>query len=65
MSKESLSTHLKVRDTIMQTYSGAFYVDVTACGWVNPPKERMSSESSEVTCPQCAQSFSETNPEVS
>jgi hypothetical protein len=48
-----LSTHIKGRVGILQTYNGASPCIVTACGWVNPPEDRMASDASEATCNQC------------
>jgi hypothetical protein len=58
MKNKNPDMHLKTRETVMQTYSGAFYVDVTSCGWVNPPKDRVTSEMGEVSCEQCLEHHS-------
>jgi hypothetical protein len=58
MKNKDSDIHLKTIETVMQTYSGAFYIDVTSCGWVNPPKERVTSEVSEVNCQQCLEHHS-------
>jgi hypothetical protein len=48
-----LALHLKVREGVLQTYNGASPVDITACGWVNPPTERLVYKVDEVTCVVC------------
>jgi hypothetical protein len=53
MAKIHTDTHIKARETVMQTYSGAFYVSVTSCGWVNPPQERISPKPEDATCLKC------------
>jgi len=53
INMEPLTTHLKGREGILQTHTGASPCIVTACGWVNPPKERVVLEKSESTCPHC------------
>lgn len=47
-----LSVHLKWRETT-QTHDGAAPVVVTACGWVNPPKDRVVNDLGETTCNIC------------
>jgi hypothetical protein len=59
-NKKELSTHLQGRVGILQTYNGASPCMVTACGWVNPPKERIASDISETTCSICLESLSKT-----
>ncbi len=51
--KPPLALHLKGRNGILQTYDGATPCVVTACGWVNPPEDRMASDISETTCVLC------------
>lgn len=48
-----LAIHLKVKEAVMQTYDGAAPVAVTACGWVNPPEDRVVSDIAETTCIVC------------
>jgi hypothetical protein len=57
-NKEELSTHLQGRVGILQTYNGASPCIVTACGWVNPPEDRMAPDASESTCSICLESLS-------
>ena len=45
--------HIKIKEFVMQTHAGASNVDVTACGWVNPPKERLVPEGQEPDCEMC------------
>lgn len=48
-----LTLHLKVKEAVMQTYDGAAPVAVTACGWVNPPEDRVVYDIVDTTCIMC------------
>lgn len=52
-NKPILVIHLKIRETLLHTDKGSRPTDVTACTWVNPPKERLTLDVGEVTCEQC------------
>jgi hypothetical protein len=45
--------HLKFGEKIIAKGSVFMVVDVTACAWLNPPKEQVALEMESVTCEHC------------
>jgi len=45
--------HLKFGEKMVARGSTFLVVDVTACAWVDPPKEQLALEMASVTCENC------------
>ena len=45
--------HLKFGEKMVARGSTFLVVDVTACAWVDPPKEQLVLEMANVTCENC------------
>jgi len=45
--------HLKFGEKIVSRGAGFFVVDVTACAWVDPPKEQVVLDIDSATCEHC------------